>query len=316
MSDLTPIAAVTALPERELWGLSQRRGVIIAANPYSGFGPTRRRVAELAAVLEDFSLRPRVIWDRAERAAILSDAQLAVDCRCVVAAGGDGTVADVINEMRSAVPFAALPSGNENLFAREFRFPRDGRALAQAIVAARTRRIDLGRAGNRLFSLMLSVGFDAAVVHEVVAWRGNGPTLRRVNRLSYGKPIAHVLRTYRYGSVQLEADGQCVSGTHAFVFNLPQYGFQFPFAPGAQGDDGWLDWLVFGRPGLRAMLGYAWSVLRHKHLSRADVPHGRARQVRISAPEPMPVQVDGEAAGFTPIETELVPRTLPVLVVS
>jgi diacylglycerol kinase family enzyme len=163
---------------------------------------------------------------------------------------------------------------------------------------------------------MLSVGFDAAVVHQVVAWRANGQTLRRVNRLSYAKPIADVLRSYRYGSVQLEADGRCVSGTHAFVFNLPQYGFQFPFAPHARGDDGWFDWIVFGQPGFRAMLDYAWSVMRTKHLSRTDVQHGRARQIRISAPEAMPVQVDGEAAGFTPIDAEIVPAALCVLMVS
>jgi diacylglycerol kinase (ATP) len=245
----------------------------------------------------------------------LSDPQLAVDCRCVVAAGGDGTVADVINEMQAFVPFATLPSGNENLFARQFRFPRSGRGLARAIKVGRTRQIDLGKAGDRLFSLMLSVGFDSAVVHQVVAWRANGRTLRRVNRLSYGKPIVNMLRTYRYGSVQLEADGRCVRGTHAFVFNLPQYGFQFPFAPGALADDGWFDWLVFEREGFRAMLEYAWAVVRGKHLARPDVAHGRARQVRITSLEPMPVQMDGEAAGITPVEAHVVPRTLPVLVV-
>jgi diacylglycerol kinase family enzyme len=63
------------------------------------------------------------------------------------------------------------------------------------------------------------------------------------------------------------------------------------------------------------MLGYAWAVMRHKHLNRVDVLHGRARQVCISSPEPMPVQMDGEAAGFTPVKAELVPRVLPVLVV-
>jgi diacylglycerol kinase family enzyme len=160
---------------------------------------------------------------------------------------------------------------------------------------------------------MMSVGFDAAVVHRVVEWRTSGGVLRRVNRLSYAKPIVDVLRSYRYGSVQLEVDERVVTGTHAFVFNLPQYGFQFPFAPGARGDDGWLDWFVFSRPGVRAMLNYAWAVLTTKHLVRSDVQHGRARRLRIWAHEPMPVQVDGEAAGFTPIDAEIVPGALRVL---
>jgi diacylglycerol kinase family enzyme len=163
---------------------------------------------------------------------------------------------------------------------------------------------------------MLSVGFDSAVVHRLVAWRSGGQFLRRVNRLSYARPIADVLRSYRFQSVQLEVDGRSVIGSHVFVFNLPQYGFQFPFAPDARGDDGWLDWFVFGRPGVRAMLGYAAAVMQTKHLGRPDVERGRARGIRITSAEPMPIQMDGEAAGFTPIDIGIVPGALRVLVVS
>ena len=305
------------------------RGVLIAANPYSGHGPTRKRVYQLSAALDGHGLEPRVIWDRGERAEVLGRPDLATTCRCVVVAGGDGTVADVINEMAAAVPLATLPSGNENLFAREFGFTRDAKQLAAVIAAGRMRRIDLARAhtpqmdsartdltraGGRLFSLMLSVGFDAAVVHRVVEWRTNGDAMRRVRRLSYAKPILNVLRSYGYGRVELEADGVQVSGTHAFVFNLPQYGFRLPFAPDARGDDGLVDWLVFERPGFVPMLSYFLSLVRTKHLARPDVHHGRARRVRITAPEPMPVQMDGEAAGMTPVEVEIDARELHVIV--
>jgi len=287
--------------------------VLIAANPYSGHGPTAKRVAELAAALTDHGLEPRVIWDRGERAELLQQPDLPATCRCVVAAGGDGTVADVINEMAAAAPIAMLPSGNENLFAREFGFTRDMKQLAAVIAQGKTRRIDLARAGGRLFSLMLSVGFDAAVVHRVVEWRTNGDSLRRVRRLNYAKPIIDVLRSYRYGQVELEADGVRVIGTHAFVFNLPQYGFRMPFAPDARGDDGLLDWLVFERPGFMPMLSYFLSLVRSKHLARPDVHHGRTRRVRIIALEPMPVQMDGEAAGMTPVEVVVAGAALRVV---
>ena len=305
-------ASVTSNAGQEA-AANARPCVIIAANPYSGHGPTQKRVGALAAALEGHGLELRVIWDRDERAALLARPDLATSCRCVVAAGGDGTVADVINEMTVDVPFAMLPSGNENLFAREFGFTRDARQLAAVIAAGRTQRIDLARAGGRLFSLMLSVGFDAAVVHRVVEWRTNGAALRRVRRVSYAKPIFDVLRSYQYGRMELEADGVRASGTHAFVFNLPQYGFHLPFAPDARGDDGLLDWLVFERPGFVPMLSYFLSLVRTKHLARPDVYHGRARRVCITAPEPMPVQMDGEAAGMTPVEVEVVPSAIQVL---
>jgi diacylglycerol kinase family enzyme len=264
--------------------------------------------------MERRGLEARVIWDSGERSAMLRDAQRLRSCRCVVAAGGDGTVADVINELPAGIPLAALPAGNENLFARQFGFPVRGERLARAILAGRVRRIDLGRAGGRLFSLMLSVGFDAEVVHRIASWRVSGSSLRRVNRLSYAKPIVDSLRSYSYSPLELEADGVRVRGTHALVFNLPQYGFQLPFAADASGEDGMLDWLVFERPGTIALADYLWSLVRSKHRSRPDVRHGRARHVRITGRGPLPIQVDGEAAGVIPVEIEVVPQALTVVV--
>ena len=98
--------------------------------------------------------------------------------RCVVAAGGDGTVSAVINELSADVALAVLPLGNENLFAKAFGFEDDPGALARAIARGARQPIDLGRAhttaGSRLFTLMLSAGFDADVVHRFTRWRTAG----------------------------------------------------------------------------------------------------------------------------------------------
>ncbi|MBI3463719.1 MAG: hypothetical protein HY000_11785 [Planctomycetes bacterium] len=232
----------------------------------------------------------------------------------MVAAGGDGTVADVINEMPASVPLATLPVGNENLFAQEFGFSSGGEWLARVIADGRTRRIDLGRAGGRLFSLMLSVGFDAEVVHRVARWRSSGDALKRVNRLSYAKPILGAIRSYSYHAVDLVADAIRVRGTHALVFNLPRYGFHLPFAPDATADDGLLDWVVFERPGLAALASYMIALMLGRHRTRRDVYHGRARRIRIEGPAPVPVQMDGDPGGSTPVQIEVMPQALTVLV--
>jgi YegS/Rv2252/BmrU family lipid kinase len=294
--------------------IAERPWVLIAANPFSGKGPTRERVGELAAALLQQGLTPRVLWGRGERTRVLRDEQQHRGCRCVVAAGGDGTVADVINEMPTGLPLATLPVGNENLFAQQFGFPRDGEALARAIVGGRTRQVDVGRGGARLFSLMLTVGFDADVVHRVAQWRAGATGLKRVGRLSYAKPILSAIRSYPYDPLELVADGERVRGTHAMVFNLPQYGFHMPFAPDATADDGLLDWLVFERPGLAAMTRYLVAVLCRRHHSRSHVRHGRARQIRIEGPMPVPVQTDGDPGGFTPVDVEVMPQALTVLI--
>jgi YegS/Rv2252/BmrU family lipid kinase len=288
--------------------------VVIAANPFSGSGPTRELVAELEESLRRRHIEPRVIWDGGQRRMLLGDADLTRGCRCVVAVGGDGTVADVINELPAGVPLATLPAGTENLFASEFGFGRSGLELAERIAAGRTRTIDLARAGDRRFSLMMSAGFDAAVAHRLAQWRAASPRLRRVNRLSYIKPIFDVIRSYAYTPLEVEADGVRVEGAEAMVFNLPHYGFELRFAPGARADDGMLDWVVFDAPGIGRLAGHLMNVLSGRHQGSPGVLHGRARRVVIRAASAVPVQVDGDAAGRTPVEVEVVPQALRVLV--
>ena len=84
-------------------------------------------------------------------------------CRCLVAAGGDGTVAALVNEC-PGVPISVLPTGTENLFARHFGLSREPRRLAATIAGGRVSHLDLGVTGDRRFALMAGIGFDADVV--------------------------------------------------------------------------------------------------------------------------------------------------------
>jgi diacylglycerol kinase (ATP) len=291
--------------------------VLVAANPYSGAGPNRRRVDALLADLRAAGVAPRVVWAAAERAAALSDGAAMQGCRAVIAAGGDGTVAQVINELPRGVPLAVLPLGNENLLARALGFTADPRALARAIVACRTSTIDLARATapgrSRLFTLMLSAGFDAAVVHRVAMWRARGAALRRVRRVSYVLPLAACAIDYVYSPVRVATDAGTAEGAHCMIANVPAYALGLTFTPAATADDGRLDWLVLERPGLARMLAYCWTAYRGRHLRRADVRAGQATRLSVTAPTPAPVQLDGDPWGTTPVDVEIVPRGLTLV---
>ena len=293
---------------------SDRPWVAIAANPYGGCREARDLVERLHQAIRRRGLEAAVLWDRVVRDTVLRHSDLARCCRCVVAVGGDGTVADVINELPPTVPLATFPAGNENLFAREFGFRPDPEQIAQAIESRRTRQIDLGTGCGRRFSLMISAGFDAEVAHRVARKRGMPEGPGKVNRLSYAKPIFDALRSYPYSQIELEADGVAIQGAHALVFNLPQYGFQMPFAPRASAEDGFLDWVVFSRPGLCSMAIYWVALMRSKHLSRSDVHWGRARRIQIRSAGSVPVQMDGDPSGFTPVSVEVLPGALQILV--
>lgn len=290
-----------------------RPWALIAANPYSGIGENEREVARLADALERRGIESQVIWDPTEWAEALKNPERVRSCLCVVATGGDGTVADVINCRPSSLPLAVMPLGAENLFALEFGFKRDAEGLAAAIGAGKCRSVDLGRANGRFFSLMASVGFDADVVHRVARWRSRAKALKRVTRLSYLWPILNAALRYSYPRLTIEADGVTTGGAHAMVFNLPQYGYHLPFAPHARGDDGLLDWIVFERAGFGNLVSYFRDARRSRHLARPDMRHGRARRIRITAAEPVPAQLDGDPAGHTPVEIEVTPAALSIV---
>ncbi|MEZ6193073.1 MAG: diacylglycerol kinase family protein [Phycisphaerales bacterium] len=302
------------------------RGVLICANPYSGSGPNRRYVEGLAGALTSKGFEPKLVWDVSERKALLADAALIDEYRCVVVAGGDGSIQAVVNELGEAgrldvspastnIAFATLPMGNENLFARHFGFTRGVDRLASVIEAGRTKQIDLGRVthddggAGALFTLMAGVGFDAEVVHRMDRWRASGGGLRRVRRVSYVPKVVSSLGGYGYPMLKIDADGRELAGAHLFVFNLPRYGGGLVIAPpGSSADDGLLDWVLFERPGRVAMLSAAWAVLRGGHLNRPGVSHGRASRVRVRAEEQVPVQVDGDPAGHVPVDVRIADR--------
>lgn len=302
------------------------RDVLILANPYSGTGENQRRVAALEAALKPLGLATRQCWDLDERAQLLAKPDIGERFRCVVSAGGDGSMAGVVNDLRAGgdttrAAIAMLPMGNENLFAREFGHDKKPADLARAIDRLDTRTIDVGDANGRLFTLMASAGFDSEVVKRVDKWRRqtNGNGLKRVNRLSYAPRITSVLTRYRYPPVTLTPEGgEPVTGVHAFVFNIGQYGGGLRIGAHADPCDGLLDWVVFQRPGLVKLARYGVSVLLRGHLKRADVAHGKACSLELTGEiEPggkgVPIQTDGDPSGRAPVKIRTRPHAMRVV---
>ena len=316
----------------ETSGPSGPEWVGIAANAASGRGGGRAAVARLARELERLGLEARVAWTLDQRRALVEAASSSASasargvgrCRCLVAAGGDGTVAALINE-RPDVPIAVMPAGTENLFARHFGFGRNPGRAAARIVEGRAEPLDLGLINGRRFALMAGFGFDADVVSRHHAGRvGRSGQLKTTHRAAYVEPVLRSSFGYRFPALTIKAgavdgDEETLVGTTAFVFNLPRYALGLPFAPSAQGDDGWLDLVVFRDPGPFRALHYLWLVVRGLHLDRPGITHRRVRRVAIEVAGAVPVQLDGDPGGVigpgeAPWTIEVLPRAVGVVV--
>ena len=289
------------------------RGVTILGNPYSGAKDNLARIRALSMAMQSQGLEVRLAWSLDELSEAAAEPDFAQNYRAVVAAGGDGTLNCLINR-QIPVPLAMYPLGNENLFARQFGYSAEPLAMARMIAAGRTRPIDLGRAGDQRFSIVASAGFDGDAAHRLATWRATSDRLKRVRSLNYLRPIAVAALRYKYPLIEVEADGLRVCGALAMVFNLPQYANELPLAPDALPDDGLLDWLVFARPGSVPLMRYALKVWRGRHRSCTDVFFGRAKHIQLACPQPVPLEIDGEAAGFAPIEIQVEPAAIEIFV--
>lgn len=279
----------------------------IVVNRNSGMGGGLRSVQRLVHALRRAGFFEQVAFTPEERSALVVRSAGDPRCRCLVAVGGDGTVSALLNEQPS-VPLTVFPAGTENLVAGHFGLGRNPKALADTIASGQPVRVDVGLVGARRFLLMVGFGFDGDIVsrhHQARVSRSG--SIRPTHRIAYVWPILRSSFSYRFPSITVRiADPdaeEVLTGTTVFVFNAPRYALGLPFVPSARDDDGWLDVLVFRKPGALQALYYLWKVFCGTHLRDSSVYHRRVRHVVVSSQEQVPVQIDGDPGGLLAPQT-------------
>ncbi len=282
--------------------------VAIQRNPTSGTGARRGVLMELIRELKRRGIRPRLFASRERMQAKLADPAACEQLVCVLAAGGDGTIGDVVNRY-SGLPLATLPLGTENLLAKYLKIQPSGAQVAELIASGSRRKLDLGQLNSRRFTLMASCGFDAAVLHRAHASRrGN------IHKWHYLPPMWHSIRQYDHPPVRVfvNDEPQPRIARLLIAVNVPMYALGIPFAPQATAEDGELDLCLFERGSTFQMVRYFGHVVAGRHQSLPDVTCLKASRVRIEADVSVPWQMDGDPAGFTPVTLEVLPGAMEV----
>ncbi len=282
--------------------------VAIQRNATSGSGTRRGVLLELVSELKRRGITPRLFANRERMQTRLADPAAREQLLGVVAAGGDGTVADVVNRY-PGLPLATLPLGTENLLAKFLGIQPSGAQVAELIASGSRRRLDLGQLNGRRFTLMASCGFDAEVVHRLQAIRrGN------IRKWHYLPPIWNSIHKYDHPPLRVFVDDETQPRVARLLMavNLPAYALGIPFAPQASGQDGQLDLCLFERGSTFQMMRYLGHVFAGSHQTLPDVTCLRASRVRIEADVAVPWQMDGDPAGFTPVELRVLPAAIEV----
>ncbi|WEK13852.1 MAG: diacylglycerol kinase [Candidatus Microbacterium phytovorans] len=294
--------------------------VALLVNPAARAGAHTVVVDEVTARLRAHGIRVAVIsGGSAADSSTLLRAALDVGTDAVLVAGGDGTVNLAIQELAGTdTPLGIVPVGTGNDFAaalglRELR----AEATAAAVIAGRTRRVDLARAtradgSSRLYATVLAAGFDSKVND-----RANGMTWPRGHSRYDIAVLIEFLRLrdlpFRVELEDADGDVEVLDGplVLASVGNGPTYGGGIRICPEAMLDDGLLDVTLVRPAGRLRLLRLLPRVYRGTHASSPDVVMRRARAVRLDAPA-LTAYADGDPLGALPVRVDAVPGALTV----
>ena len=290
-----------------------RRTVVVSINPNSGSKDQRSLVESLAEDLTGQGFTVHMLTDIEEVKTIAAQASKSPPggLRAVVAAGGDGTVSLLANSLPPQTPLAILPLGTENLLAKHLGLTADPKAIAQMIGNGRTMRFDSGRANGKLFLVMASCGFDAEVVHRVHSKRKG-----HIRHWSYVKPTFRAIRKYRYPKLRIRTSESAkpIVAKWAFVFNVPRYAMNLPIVWDADPADGQLDLCTFRGGNLLRGLFYLAAICLRQHRGWKYSHFCQFERIWIEADERVPYQLDGDPGGVLPLEIEVIPKFLRLLV--
>jgi YegS/Rv2252/BmrU family lipid kinase len=212
----------------------------------------------------------------------------------VIAAGGDGTLNEVVSGLAgSATVLGVLPAGTMNVFAREMGIPFDSLERAFAVIERGfVREVDLFEANGSPFVQMAGVGFDAAVIEETT-WESK----KMLGPLAYLLAAVKVLGEQPPKMEVICADGRRDEGVAVLAGNGSLYGGQFRFFRKANNRDSKLDVLVYKEAGYRLVLDSLRGLAFGGIDLVASVSYFQTEAFTVRADREVPVEVDGEWIG-------------------
>ncbi len=280
---------------------------IVILNPAARGQRAQRLRASVEALIGDTVLRST---SRTGHAEALAREAAAEGFERIVAAGGDGTVNEVVNGIAgSGATLGLLPLGTMNVFATELGLPAtDLTKCWQIIEGDKTRLVDLPCANGKHFVQLAGVGLDAQVVQETSSAfkRSFGPLSYIVSAAQIAARQPPQLRIQSEHAVTEE-------GSFVLVGNGRLYGGPFPFFKQAVVDDGLLDVLVFKRLNYLQMIRYLQDVIFSSQITSPEVEYFQTPALRVSSEEAVPVEIDGELIGNCPVEFTITRHGLRVL---
>jgi YegS/Rv2252/BmrU family lipid kinase len=295
---------------------------MLVVNPTSGPLDVRRELPAVLTHLDDHGWQTVLHYtERSGEATDLARTARDEGLDAVFVVGGDGTINEVINGLaESPVALGVLPGGTGNVWAKELGLPTRSPLhrlplldSVEALVMGSTRRIDLGKANGRYFLQWTGLGLDAEVTYAME------PRTRRQRRLG---ALAYIVAGFTAAASMAGIRTRiCIDDELIYrrcilivISNSQLYGGIVRVATDARLDDGLLDVNVFSGSGFGSVMRTAAGIITGLHVRDSRHSFFPARRIQVETDKPMELHVDGEPSGTTPLECEVVPRALSIII--
>jgi len=280
--------------------------ILVIINPSA----RSERARALCRKIESLSSRAYVrITNGPGEARALAEQAVAEGCERIVAAGGDGTINEVVNGIAgSRTALGLLPLGTMNVFATELGLPVGNlRKCWDVIEHGAVKPVDLLRANDRHFVQLAGVGFDAQIVAAT-----SFDFKRTLGPLSYIISATQIA-SKNPPILTIRGGGGTRQGSFVLIGNGRFYGGPFVLFKEARVDDGKLDVLIFKNLGYLDIVRYLQAIVLGNHTALSDVEYFQTAQVRVTSAGPVPVEVDGDVIGKLPVTFKVIPGAIRVL---
>ncbi|MEW6113603.1 MAG: diacylglycerol kinase family protein [Thermodesulfobacteriota bacterium] len=285
--------------------------ILVIGSPIAGTGQAERRVDGFVRALKRKGHDVEAFLTTAPGQARQKARDLTDGIDRLVVAGGDGTINEVLNGLPdpSKVPLLHLPAGTANQLARTLGLPSDPSKLVRILESGPIRRIDMGLAGEHRFLLVAGAGFDAWVTEEIKRHRQGS-----LGYSGYVSPILKTITAYRPTKMDVVLDGhERIPACNVVVLKVRRYGGLLVFADDARLDSGFFHVCIFPEGSIGWLCLYAVGGLVGKAGKIPGIIRKTAQRVQIQSDKPVPVEIDGDYFGMTPVDLHIRPSVVPVV---
>ena len=283
-------------------------------NPTSGREEGKKRLADILQMLDAAGIETTTHATDGEGDATTSAAE-AIDrgYDMIIAAGGDGTLNEVINGMAGKLerpPLGIIPLGTTNDFARALGIPRNWEEACSIITRQMTRVIDLGQANDKYFINIAGGGSLTELTYEVPS-----KLKTMIGQLAYYMKGLEKMTRLRPTELRIELDGHGVFHEEFMLFlitNTNSVGGFEKLAPDARIDDGLFDVIMLKKCNLAEFIRVAGMALRGEHVNDPLIMYAQTKRVSVTSPDTVQLNLDGEYGGLLPATFQVLPSHLRI----